>query len=391
MRRLTKWQKRARRSLIELFPVIGPWTDAALWCGRRRAAPPSTPLEWEIDEICSQRLATLLLRYVRDERIVLTPALTNRLREDSFNWTLVAIDATTTAEPVLERLKQLHCDAVVSKGPGIAQVYPSKECRPYSDLDIIVPRSRFEEVAQAMEAVGFCEELRNRQPRGYMRRYCREGLNLVRGDHERLDLHHRIPPWIWSAGLNAHDLISRAERLRVDGSDIPCLSPVDNLMVAALHLVSDRNMPGKTLLVWRDVVELAHRVPIDEIVDVASRAGLAGWLHAVLTAMPDPMGLDGLITSLHATRQRIPHAVRLGALLSPRVERCGVAVTQPLRLPLLNGLVYLVGMCIPSRQSVREKYPDARLPYLHWWIGTRANSSRNQQEVRPSEHGACQR
>ncbi len=360
----------AKTRLNELFPAVGPWTSAALWHGRTDPAPiPTKSIRDELQTICDQRLSALTLRYLRDVKAVIEPECQQILRQTSFAWMSMAIAAADAAQTATLLLESHGIDALVSKGPGIARFYPGIDCRPYADVDLLVRPADFPVGVALFEKLGWTEEVRNQQPWSYFRARCREGLNLRTTDGGGIDLHHRIPPWIWSSRLRFRDMSTRAEAVGTGSGTLTCLSAVDNLMVASLHLVSDRNDPGHTLMIWRDVLELARAVPSEEAARVATECGLAGWLRAVLLAMPHQVRNDELIAVL--PDDSIPHPHRLAYLLSRRASDLGVIASQFLRLPVGNGVQFVAGMTVPSRQFLHGKYPGSAHPYWTWWSNGR--------------------
>lgn len=358
------FDRRARASLGALFPSVGPWALAALWHGLDGVPPPpSTPLEAELDAIIAQRLSGLTLRYLRDTGVAVDPATRQELQRATFTWMSITVQAKKDGVAAIDALRESGIAAVVSKGPGVAELYPSPDCRPYSDLDLVVDRQDFRRGVQVLEGLGWFEEERNIQPWRFFRWACREGVNLSVGELSSVDLHHRFPPWIWAERIRLDDIRRRARSS--DGVAADFLSPVDNLLVVALHLISDRNAPGRTLLIWRDLIQLARSVSPPQAAEVAAAAGLAGWLKAVLGAIPvefRPVELHGSLPD-----DPIPHALRLQLLLSNRTRRMGVVASQFLRLPLPSGLAFVVGMLVPSRSFLRLKFPDVRRPFLQWW------------------------
>ncbi len=360
----------AAARLAGLFPDLGPWTRAALWHGRVDLPVPSTPIEPELDRICRQKLVGLLLRYARAHEVRFGAETSRRLQGFSFAWSRLTAEVGPPAAEIVSRLTADQVPVVVSKGPGIAACYPWPEVRPYGDIDLLVPPQRFSPVVRRLEQLGWAEDVGSRQPWPYLVRHGREGLNLRRKPGGSLDLHHRVPPWIFSGGLPITELVARAEPVPVAGAELPCLPPADNLLVAALHLVSDRNKPGASLIVWRDLVELAAAAEPAEVRRRARATGLDGWLSAVLQALPGEVRPAQLIAVLGPT-QPLPHPRRLAALLSGRFDRFGVLATQFLRLPLPNGLAFVAGMAVPSRKFLQDKYPDESHRYRRWWANSR--------------------
>ncbi len=355
---------RAKARLCTLFPDLGPWSTAALWYGRCTCPVPTTSVETELPIIHQQRLAGLLLRYVREAGINLDVRNIRYLQRSSLHWMALTTAALQQADDVVNRLQAMGARSAISKGPGVARWYPALDCRPYSDVDILVSPSFFRDAVTALESVGWREEGRNMQPREYMRWYCREGLNLRGPTDGSIDIHHRVPPWIWSMGLDQDKLVMRAQPVEVAGHDLPCLSPADNALVAALHLVSDQNRPGLALRAWRDLTEAVSRTPTNDLVSAAAEANLAGWLRALLIALPRPCRPLAAIAAL--PDQPLPHPSRLNLLLSGRLNGLGIVGTQTLRLPWPNAMLFTAGLILPSRQFLRHKLEEDPHPYRHW-------------------------
>ena len=351
----------ARRRLASLLPPMSPWQQAALWQGLSETPlPDAPPTEAELAGVIEQRLAPLLLQVLAEQGRALTPAATDRLRGSAFSWTVRSRAVVATGRETVELLADQGFAVAVSKGPGIAACYPVAHTRPFSDLDLLVEPARFPTALALLRDRGWAEADRNVQPRAYFDLRCREAVNLERGPGESIDLHHHVPPWLWSTGIQLPALVARAEV--TDG--LPLLTPADNLLVAALHTVSDKNKPGKTLIIWRDLALLARRGPVADAVARAAETGLSGWLRAVLSALPAPVRPHDLIAAL--PNAPLPRPRRLALALAPATGERTVGATQLLRLPVVNSAAYFAGMLAPSSQFLARKYPADRHPYLTW-------------------------
>lgn len=372
----------AAQRLQSLYPAVGPWAEAALWHGRWERPVPTTPVLDELDELGRQKLVGLLLRYARAHQVRFPAEVAAQLQGFDFAWTRLTAEVIRPAAEVIQALAADGIGVVVSKGPGIAACYSGPGLRPYGDIDLLVPPDRFSAVVRRLDRLGWIEEAGNQQPWPYFVRRAREGVNLRRPPTGSLDLHHRLPPWIFTSGLPASELIARAVPVSVAGCELPVLSRPDNLLVAALHIVSDRNQPGGSLIVWRDLVELAAAVDTAEALERAQAAGLAGWLRSVLLALPAEVRPVALLEAL-GTATALPHPRRLDWLLSRRADRFGVVATQFLRLPLANGLGLLAGVAVPSPSFLRQKYPAERHRYRRWW----SNRRRAAEAMGPAQAG----
>jgi hypothetical protein len=350
--------------MSRLFPQVGPWASAALWHGLVEMPVPSAPLEDELDLILQQRLTPLLVAYLAASEVRVSPGLLKRIHSDEFLWSVRTSSVMIHAEEILGLMARSDIDCVVSKGPGIAAHYPLA-ARPFSDLDLLVRPQAFSAARTVFLGAGYAEKRENRQPWPAFDRLCREGLNLESATGGSVDLHHHVPPWFWGQRLDIGTLIANKESLRFGDAQIPCLSCEANLLVAALHIISDRNRPGQTLLIWRDVAQLARVCNPAKVREIARTAGLEGWLGAILRALPafaQPTDLMQTVGAPRITRGRY----RLRLMLAEG-GRYGVRATQPLRLPLPSAVLHEIGMAIPSPQFLRLRYPDPQHRYVTWW------------------------
>lgn len=332
--------------LSSLYPTIGPWTSAALWYQATADRLPNRAqnypdLSLELDALYEQRLSPLAVRCAA--AIFGPTAVDRRLRADSFAWIERSLGTVRCGSEVLALLYRAGVPHVVSKGPGVAVRYPQLTDRPFSDLDIIVPVRDFSKAASIAARAGYRENALSQQPWRFFDRWCREAVNLRHPEGGSIDLHHHVPPWVWGERLSFAGIFQRSKFCRVFAVDMPVASVEDNLLIAALHVVSDKNEPGRTLLIWRDLVELARAAKPEAAAELALHTGLAGWLLAVLRALPLNVQPHSLM-SLLSPHPAILRPARVTLLLSATVARVGVGLSQPLRLPLASSAAYVAGM-----------------------------------------------
>lgn len=359
-------QRQARAGLRRMFPQLGAWTSAALWHGLHELPVPTTALDGELGVIVRNRLAGLLLSYADTHRVLFPRAQLDLLRSRAFHAAALSDAVTAGCRSALEIYADRGIDTLVTKGPAISATFAGLTHRPYSDIDLLVRPGDFRRAIAALRAAGWTEDVKSVPPREYFVTWCREGINLHRARTESIDVHQRVPPWRWSNGLQFDDLYRRATRIVRAGVGLPCASIEDNLLIAALHIVSDHNRAGQSLMVWRDVRQLVERADHETVVQLAERSGLQGWLAAVLEALPEPVRPQELAGRLPAD-QPVSSPAHLAALLSVRSSDIGLPATQFLRLPLRNGLAFLGGMAVPSRAFVQAKFGAQKHPYLTWW------------------------
>ncbi|NHC13423.1 nucleotidyltransferase family protein [Motilibacter deserti] len=347
---------------------MDPWAEAALWHGLHELAPPAAPIS-RSELLGAQRLSPLLLRYLDAHGVPTAPEVRQALEMSAFGWSTFSTLASRNGAHVVRELQRVGIDCVVSKGPSIAAHYPAPQLRPYSDLDLLLPADAYTRALTHLHAAGFVPTANSEQPWSFFDRRCREGVNLHKQGGTHVDLHHRVPPWIWSDGLAPDKLMARSRSVESHGEVLPALGAEDNLLVAALHLVSDRNLAGANLLIWRDIAQLARAADPATVVDRAREARLDGWLRNVLLALPEPVRPHPLLDALSSSArpQEIPHAARLATLLSPVPSRLGARAYQVLRLPLPAAALCLAGAAVPSRPFLAAT-SDTDASYARMWV-----------------------
>jgi hypothetical protein len=358
-------RREATTAVSSTYPYIGPWTSCALWYGLANLPVPTTDLGAELDVIIEQRLAPLLLKYIAGNKLDVGEFIHARLRRNDFVWSTWTHALVSRADEALATLTSAGIDFVISKGPGIATHYESG-ARPFADLDVLVRPRDFRTAQRLLSEVGYVEDQATVQPWRSFDRWCREGLNLKSAPGGSIDLHHHVPPWFWGRELPIVKLLRQRTSVTFRGFELSCLTAEANLLVAAMHVVSDHNEPGRTLLIWRDVAQLADRCDPVTVQKMARSAALEGWLRAVLVALPENVRPDRLLRQLapDAVVTRGPRRLKLLLAVSGRY---GVRFTQPLRLPIPLALLFEGGMAVPSRSFLRTRYPGVRWAYLRWW------------------------
>jgi hypothetical protein len=352
-----------------LFPKLTAVVEAVLFVDFAEPSEEMLRSAWtnnDLEVIARQRLASLALRMVRTHSLDLPRSYVAALRTASFAASSKTFALTQASARALAALGSTKIPFVVSKGPGVALVCRSLSDRPFTDLDVLVAPADFGRALREMAALGYVEEPQSRPPWPWFCRYCMEAVNLRNPDGGSIDLHHHVPPWLWARELDSKLLIAAGEMRHFSGSDLPLLPPVYNLLVTALHVVSDHDRPGQTLMAWRDVVTLAHASSARDVVAAAEVSGLVGWLRWIIGELPDKVRPTGLWGILESSEAQPSSAFRLRRLLSPAFSSRH-AVGHALRLPLANSSCYLAGMVVPSRKFLGAKLAKPTLPYFRWW------------------------
>jgi len=352
---------------ISLFPSAGPATLAALFHGVDKGPmAPTDPDTWsrELQVILQQRLTGLAVATIRASGVQPHPETRSALEEAQRLQAVLALNIEATAMEAAQGLHRATIPFVVTKGPGIASVYPQRSLRSFADIDVLVPPRLFEKAHSLLINLGY-KEYFGRGPRDYFNRWCREGVNLLREDGASIDLHHHVPPWVWGGRMSFVDFLAGSEPINLSGGTLPVASPAHNLLITTLHVISHRGHPGHKLLMWRDLVELSRVSDPRTVVRIAQDAQLDWLLAFVLRALPPFARPRELLEAVGATRPRTGDAFRLHRLLPPALgSRHQVA--QIFRLPVPNAVAFLSGYLLPSQAFLHERFGN-KYAYSRWW------------------------
>ncbi len=342
-----------RDQLVELFTVaVAPVHRSVITFPEVVPELPLVPSDDDVVFLIDQKMAARALALADLGLLQLSNVGAEALRRARTAYAGATLRADASWRAAQAVLVDLPFDAVVVKGPAIAASYSEPRLRPYTDLDLLVPAEGFAAALARFRATGWTtDDASVAHP--YFWRYCREGVNLVSARGDRVDLHHHVPPWRWGARLTHAELASRATWGKVAGVPALLASPVDNLLIAALHLVSDRSAPGRSLMVWRDVVELSRRADAGQLKQTMAAAGLTEWLAAVIEGLPRELDLSPADPGDGSSCLPAPH--RLSLLLNADVLARRPSLEWVARLPALNALALLAGQAAPSRDFRRSQ------------------------------------
>jgi hypothetical protein len=242
---------------------------------------------------------------------------------------------------------------VCIKGPAVAdRLYAEPRLRTFADLDLMVPRDAMDGAAAVLTARGYehVHEFR----RGFGAAHGHD-LHLSRhiGDRSAdVELHWRVGDDPACAALD-HALLLGPERLDVAGKPVAVPAPPEQILVLAVHLLSDRSKR----LIWLEDLALAGRSASDRdwtaAFELAGRLGLGWVLHRALDYVavhlrwerarplpPGPAPAWGPLRAVEALDMRgSVHVGRLAALDWPGRARYLRTVLVPTR----EGLVGTVG------------------------------------------------
>jgi len=380
--------KNMRNALPDIFPSIGPATRLVLFTDIVEPVVLPTEADWvnELDVIVDQGLAGIACRVMRSQSIAVPEAAGAVLERAQFASQITSTRTLQCSSEGLSHLRGTGIPFVITKGAGIALLGNSMTDRAFIDVDVVVPPERFTEALIALRSLGYAERPLTMQPWDSFNRLCREAINLRNGDGGSIDLHHRVSPWYWSQDLSFEILAQGAASTTVSGVDLPLVSPVHNLLVAALHIVSDKSRPGQTFRAWRDLLILIDRCAVVDVVDAASNAGLVAWLYWIIGCLPTEVRPAELWEELSRLDTRLRGSSRLRMLMPPRIGTRH-PIGQIFRLPLGAAAIFVAGSIVPSPRYLRIRYPNQNHRYVAWWRDS-ANSfsSEAMDSARPPEY-----
>jgi Uncharacterised nucleotidyltransferase len=356
-------------SRLSVFPKLSPVMRSVLFLDYAPVKSDDVASRWldsEIATIGEQRLAALALRLLSENHIRLPEDQMAALRSSHFSRSATTLGVVAGTLPTLRAMSEHGIPFVISKGPGIALAYASLNERPFNDIDILVPKRHFSPTQRLLASHGYSEDARNSTPWGWFDRRCQEAVNLRSPDGGSIDVHHHVPPWLWALDLRPELLVTRSEMRSYGGTTLPLVAPAYNLLITALHVISDHNRPGQTLIGWRDLLALANVADTDTVVLLAKQHRLVGWLRWIIGELPEDVRPMALFDRLGQEPGHLSRRTRLRLLLPPAIGSHHM-VGQAFRLPVPNACFYLAGMTLPSRRFLRLHFPGQTFRYVRWW------------------------
>ena len=252
---------RGAHTVANIFPQLGAVTRFVLFADFTVDVTLPTEADWraECESVVGHGLSGIACRLIRERSIAVPSEILNALQESQFNDMALTARVVTMSQEGIRSLQSANIPFVITKGPGIALEAATLSDRPFIDLDIVVEPSRFVEARKVLEGIGYFEHSRTQQPWDSLNRFCREAVNLrTRVGCVWRYSHHRVSPWYWSTGLSQDVLVRDSRFSTLFGVPLRLVWTHHNLLIAALHVVSDKSSPGQTYRVWRDLLVFAH-------------------------------------------------------------------------------------------------------------------------------------
>jgi hypothetical protein len=183
-------------------------------------------------------------------------------------------------------------DPVLVKGPALAErYYADPRLRPFADLDLLVPRERLERATKAALGLGYHVREEFREDFGALHGHDVHLVKAVGSREADVEVHWRIGDDRLGESLDHAELMGDAQRITVGGAPVAVPDTPHQLLVVALHLLSDRTKR----LIWVRDVELvalaADAAEWDSAFEIAERLGLLWVLHRALDYASVHLGL----------------------------------------------------------------------------------------------------
>ncbi len=354
-----------------LLPLLSPAIDAVLFDDFRlpQARSALACTDADVTVLIRQRLAAVALRLANVGRLCLQQHQLHTVRQASFDQYTRALEIVQASAPGLNALREAGIALVLTKGPGIALSCHNPLERPFGDLDVIVHPHDFRRAVTILAQCGYSLDRAKLPPWPWFYTTCQEAVNLHCDDGGSIDVHHHIPPWLWARYIHPKALLADSHDVSFCGYQVPLVGPSHNLLISSLHIVSDRNRPGETLMAWRDLLVLASACDPAEVLTLSERYHLTGWLRWIMAQLPPDVRPEGIWVALSHSRGAVAHRVRL-SLLSPPAVGSRHMIGQAFRLPAKNAICYLAGMVVPSRHFLASHFPSTRNRYRTWWLAS---------------------
>lgn len=175
---------------------------------------------------------------------------------------------------VAEACLPVAAQVVLLKGAAyLMQGLPAALGRSPNDVDLMVARSRLDEVEAALTAAGWETQSVDAYDQRYYREWSHELPPMRKPGHAlELDLHHTIAPV--TSRTRADDALLFAGLVELPGSRFCVLHPCDQVIHAAIHLFQDSELDGRLReLVDIDGLIRAHLVTPEDWQTLHERAG----------------------------------------------------------------------------------------------------------------------
>lgn len=226
-------------------------------------------------------------------RLTLPPDETRELADSQAKRLLHAALLRRELGAAVASLGAIGIDPLLVKGPAVAnRFYRDPALRTYADLDLIVPRDRLADAVAALAGDGYSVvgDYRPDYPESL---YHDVHLERFVGSHRvDIDLHWRLGDDPLTVQLGHDILTCGAEQLDVDGTVVSVPALPEQLLVLAVHFLSD---VARRLIWVNDLALVAHvasEAQWRRAFGLAGELGLGWPLHRALDYAGRYLALD---------------------------------------------------------------------------------------------------
>jgi hypothetical protein len=342
---------------------LGPAARACLSAGLTDEPVPLDPeaLTLEGDLLVAESMAPVALRLAET-----TPGTeretVDRYHRVTLRMQLRSMTIEVATRRVLSALADRAIPLVVIKGPAVLPYQPPGWARSYSDIDLLVPVARFDQVVAACEKEGFTDPA-STPPWPWFNTSCKEGVNFCSADGGNVDVHHHVPPWVFGAKLTPERVLAASVPGEVAGRPVHLASAEHCLVIAALHVLNDLWKGRIGLVSWRDIAVLLRHLGGDRAAAAFDEVGLRWLLTLVAGSLSRTIPELGLPV---IGPQRMPVSVRgrMAALgWDSDSHLTHLRATFAARLPASRAALFVAGCMVPKPQYVREYFGS----YVKYW------------------------
>ncbi len=210
---------------LKLFPELTPPVEAVLFVDFAPPPPDALSSPWspaDVATIAQQRLAALALRLIAEHRNRVQAESVAYLRAASFEGASRTLQVVGASADALAGLREHQIPFTITGSPGIALEAHNPAERPFADLDILVAPADFKSASNVLTCAGYEEDVSSRPPWPWFNRLCREAVNLRSRLGGSVDLHHHLPPWLWTRHVDVRTVIAASAHRRFYGDESPC-------------------------------------------------------------------------------------------------------------------------------------------------------------------------
>lgn len=340
---------------------LGPASRACLGAGfsERPVSIDAASLQREVDLLIGESMAPVALKLAEGLTGV-DPATVELLRARTVEMQVRSMAAELAARRVFILFEEKGVPGAVIKGPAVARFYSPGWPRTHSDIDLLVPSCRFEEVVALCREEGFTDPA-STPPWPWFDAVCKESVNLHSADGGNIDVHHHVPPWIFGARLTPETVIGASRVGEVAGRPVRLAKPEHSLVIAALHIVNDLWKGRIGLASWRDIIVLLRLVGAERAEAVFSEMRIEWLLTLVVISLRRAVPEVELPAVRSAHRAPVSAKGRLAALgWNGDSSFTRQRVTFAARLPLPNAGKFIAGCIVPQPSYVHEYYGSYR-------------------------------